>query len=166
MMIGAKSAMLGCKQAELQALLSWKAKATSVITTQLANLSDFKVEDYMLHGETVKFNVITVQEQVTIMIDAIMTVMGKGVGDGVSGEHLATLGRALEEEASILRGHAAKYIMAIRMLDNRTRMAELINDEMAEWSSKLIGLATTAGAQGMVPPEHRRPPAGARTGLR
>lgn len=107
--------MLGCKQAQVQALLSWKAKATSAITTQLANLSGFKVEDYMPCGETVKLNAITVQEQMTIMIDTIMTIMGKGVGDVVSGERLATLGRAFEEGASILREHAAKYFMAIRM---------------------------------------------------
>ena len=56
----------------------------------------------MPYRATVQPNALTVERKVNIMICVIMTVMGKGVGDGVSGERLATLGRAFEEGASNL----------------------------------------------------------------
>ena len=66
------------------------------------SLAGFKVGDYVPYRATVQPNALTVERKVNIMICVIMTVMGKGVGDGVSGERLATLGRAFEEGASNL----------------------------------------------------------------
>lgn len=54
MLIRARATMLGCKQTEMQAVLTWKARATAAITTQMANVSGFKVNDYLPCGESVQ----------------------------------------------------------------------------------------------------------------
>lgn len=94
MFIGACAGVLDCKQAELQAVLTWKARTTAAITTKMANPSGFTVEDYLTYGQSVQPQANTVLEQMHIMISVIMTVVGKGVHGTVSGERLATLGEA------------------------------------------------------------------------
>lgn len=159
MLIGGKTVMMGCKQAELQAVLARKTQVTQAVASQLTSLAGFRVEDYLPAGAGIKAADLALSDQMDIMVDAITTVLGKGVSGDACRDRLDTLKRGLEEGAGTLREHARENFLAIRVPQNKARLVKMVNGDMDEWSSRLVDIAATAAVEWMVPPEDDSLPA-------
>lgn len=108
MLIGAKPVMVGCKQAELQAILANKVRVAEEFAKQLTHMAGSDVGAYMPDGPWVHpLRGLNIVEQMEIMVDVIVTIVGKGADTEASKGRVAALHKGLHDGLETLQGHAS-----------------------------------------------------------
>ena len=153
MISGVRPVVCGLKKEELQAVRSDVALATPAVTAQIAQLSGFDVADYVPHGEPVDQVVdLNVVEQMIILVDVTMVVVGKETESVDSWARVEVLRNALQKGLQTVRLHA-KYTKDMRIPSNSKRVGTLVNDDLMNWTSELFDVAISAGAKWTSPPD-------------
>ena len=99
-----RPAMFDLKRSELQAVLAEVTAVTDRVTNQLNTLTGFSVTDYMAEGDdTSAVGDMFLPEQMDVMVQSLLTVIGTGVESDTGVERMQTLARAFHEGADTLR---------------------------------------------------------------
>ena len=139
---GEKPAVYNLKRAEMQALLGDVALASDETTAQLNTFTGFRVGAYMAEDDTARLAAaMFLPEQLEIMVEAIMAVMGNGVVSEDGGDRLSTLEDGLRRGLSDLRIHCRKHRPKAVMPENKALMATLIDADMKEYCQRLFSAA-------------------------
>ena len=101
-----RPAMFNLKRSELQAVLAEVTAVTDRVTNQLNTLTGFSVTDCMAEGDdTSAAGDMSLPEQMDVMVQSLLTVIGTGVESDTGVERMQTLARAFHEGADTLRVH-------------------------------------------------------------
>ena len=140
--IGEKPAVYNLKRAEMQALLGDVALASDETTNQLNTFTGFRVGAYMAEGDTPRLAAnMFLPEQLEIMVDAILAVVGNGVCSEDGADRLSMLGDGLREGLSLLRIHCRKHRLKAVLPENKALMATLVDADMKEYCQRLFTAA-------------------------
>ena len=119
------------KQGELQAVMANVALVTPAVTSQVAQFSAFDVSDCMPHGDpgdpSKDLNVL---EQIKILVDVVIKVVGKGAGSVESMERVEVLREGFKIGVDAVKKHKQQCTKAIRIPSNRKRIEKLINEDL------------------------------------
>ena len=88
-----RPAMFNLKRSELQAVLAEVTAVTDRVTNQLNTLTGFSVTDYMAEGDdTSAVGDMFLPEQMDVMVQSLLTVIGTGVESDTGGRADADFG--------------------------------------------------------------------------
>ena len=155
-----RPAMFNLKRSELQAVLAEVTAVTDRVTTQLDTLKGFSVTDYMAEGDdtsavgddTSAVGDMFLPEQMDVMVQSLLTVIGTGVESDTGVERMQTLARAFHEGADTLRVHCRKHRGKLRIAANKNIMRDLVNEDVKSWAADLFGAAVAALKASRSPP--------------
>lgn len=150
---GVRPVVWGMKKEGLQSVLAEIALVSTAVTTQVAQFSGFDVASYVPHGEHVDPALdLNVLEQLEILVEVIIEVVGKGAESAESRARVETLHKALNDGVRAVRKHKRKCTKAMRTPSNRKRIEDLINEDLMAWTSALLSVSVSAGAKWSSPP--------------
>ena len=148
-----RPAMFNLKRSELQAVLAEVTAVTDRVTNQLNTLTGFSVTDYMEEGgDTSAVGDMFMPEQMDVMVQSLLTVIGTGVESDTGVERMQTLARAFREGADTLRVHCRKHRGKLRIAANKNIMRDLVNEDVKSWAADLFGVAVAALKASRSPP--------------
>ena len=148
-----RPAMYNLKRSELQAVLAEVTAVTDRVTNQLNTLTGFPVTDYMVEGEDLSAaGDMFLPEQVDVMVQSLLTVIGMGVESDTGVERMQTLARTFLEGADTLRVHCRKHRGKLRISANKNVMRDLVNEDAKSWTADLFGAAVAALKASRSPP--------------
>ena len=148
-----RPAMFNLKRSELQAVLAEVTAVTDRVTNQLNTLTAFSVTDCMAEGDdTSAVGDMFLPEQMDVMVQSLLTVIGTGVESDTGVERMQTLARAFHEGADTLRVHCRKHRGKLRITANKNIMRDLVNEDVRSWATDLFGAAVTALKASRLPP--------------
>ena len=99
-----RPAMYNLKRSELQAVLAEVTALTDRVTNQFNTLTGFAITDYMAEGDdTSAAGDMFLPEQMDVMVQSLLTVIGTGVESDTGVERMQTLASAFHEGADTLR---------------------------------------------------------------
>ena len=148
-----RPAIFNLKRSELQAVLAEVTAVTDRVTNQLNTLTGFSVTDYMAEGDdTSAVGDMFLPEQMDVMVQSLLTVIGTGVESDTGVERMQTLARAFHEGADTLRVHCRKHRGKLRIAANKNTMRDLVNEDVKSWAADLFGAAVTALKASRSPP--------------
>ena len=128
---GVRPVVWGMKQEELQAVLTNVALVTPAVTSQVAQFSAFDVSDYMPHRDPVDPSAdLNVLEQMEILVDVVIKVVGKGAESVESMERVEVLREGFKIGVDAVKKHKQQCTKAIRIPSNRKRIEKLINEDL------------------------------------
>eukprot|EP00904_Undaria_pinnatifida_P010529 jgi/Undpi1/6606/HiC_scaffold_20.g09085.m1 len=140
-LVDARPALTSIRRTELQDLLQKRVMVTGEIATQLETLSGFDVTGYMPRTATAKSvaeSRFPLADQLAILAHAVSTVVGYGEHTENTTARIRTLDAAFARGIEVVREHALDFFEAMNVPANRSRLAKLINADLAAWSSKLV----------------------------
>lgn len=161
-LVDARPALTSIRRTELQDLLQKRVMVTGEIATQLETLSGFDVTGYMPRTATAKSvaeSRFPLADQLAILAHAVSTVVGYGEHTENTTARLRTLDAAFARGIEVVREHALDFFEAMNVPANRSRLAKLINADLAAWSSKLVRAGVSAGVTWHEPPPPGQLPA-------
>ena len=130
-----RPAMYNLKRSELQAVLAEGTAVTDRVTNQLNKLTGFTVTDYMAEGDGMSAaGDMFLPEQMDVMVQSLLTVIGTGVKSDTGVERMQTLARAFHEGADTLRVHCRKHWGKLRISANKNIMRDLVNEDVKSWA--------------------------------
>ena len=139
-----RPAMYNLKRSELQAVLAVTA-VTDRVTSQLNTLTGFAVTDYMAEGgDTSAAGDMFLPEQMDVMIQSLLTIIGTGVESDTGVERMQTLASPFRGGADTLRVHCWKHRGKLRISANKNIMRDLVNEDVKSWAADLFGAAVAA----------------------
>ena len=148
-----RPAMFNLKRSELQAVLAEVIAVTDRVTNQLNTLTGFSVTNYMAEGDdTSAVGDMFLPEQMDVMVQSLLTVIGTGVESDTGVERMQTLVRAFHEGADTLRVHCRKHRGKLRISANKNIMRDLVNEDVKSWAADLFGAAVAALKASRSPP--------------
>ena len=148
-----RPAMFNFKRSELQAVLAEVTAVTDGVTNQLNTLTGFSVSDYMEEGDdTSAVGDMFLPEQMDVMVQSLLTVIGTGVESDTGVERMQTLIRAFHEGADTLRVHCRKHRGKLRIAASKNIMRDLVNEDVKSWAADLFGAAVAALKASRSPP--------------
>ena len=148
-----RPAMYNLKRPELQAVLAEVTVVTDRVTNQLNTLTGFAVTGYMAEGDdTLAAGDMFLPEQMDVMVQSLMTVIGTVVESDTGVERMQTLASAFREGADTLRVHCRKHRGKLRISASKNIMRDLVNEDVKSWSSDLFGAAVAALKASRSPP--------------
>ena len=116
-----RPAMYNLKRSELRAVLAEVTAVTDWVTNQLNTLTGFAVTDYMAGGDDMSAaGDMFLPEQMDVMVQSLLTVIGTGNESDTGVERVQTLARAFHEGADTLRVHCRKHRGKLRISANKT----------------------------------------------
>ena len=140
-----RPAMINLKRSELQAVLAEVTAVTDRVTNQLNTLTRFSVTDYMAEGDdTSAVGDTFLPEQMDVMVQSLLTVIGTVVESDTGVERMQTLARAFHEGADTLRVHCRKHRGKLHISANKNIMRDLVNEDVKSWAVDLFGAAVAA----------------------
>ena len=149
--IGEKPAMYNLKRAGMQALLGDVALASDETTTQGNTFTGFRAGAHMVEDDTARLaGRMFLPEQMEIMVEAILAVVGNGVWSGDGVDRLSMLEDGLRQGLTDLRIHCRKHRLKAVLPENKAIMATLIDADMNEYCQRLFA-AAVAVAKGPPP---------------
>ena len=83
-------------------------------------------------------------EQMDVMVQSLLTIIGTGVEPDTGVERMHTLARAFHEGADTLRVHCRKHRGKLRIAANKNIMRDLVNEDVKSWAADLFGAAVAA----------------------
>ena len=123
------------------------------MTNELNTLTRFAVTDYMAEGEDMSAaGDMFLPEQMDVMVQSLLTVIGTGVESDTGVERMQTLARAFHEGADTLRVHCRKHRGKLRILAYKNIMRDLVNEDVKSWAADLFGAAVAALKASQSPP--------------
>ena len=126
---------------------------TDRVTNQLNTLTGFSVTDCMAEGDdTSAVGDMFLPEQMDVMVQSLLTVIGTGVESDTGVERMQTLARTFHEGADTLRVHCRKHRGKLRIAANKNIMRDLVNEDVKSWAADLFGAAVTALKASRSPP--------------
>ena len=126
---------------------------TDRVTNQLNTLTGFAVTDYMAEGDdTSAAGDMFLPEQMDVMIQSLLTVIGTGVESDTGIERMQTLASAFREGAETLRIHCRKHRGKLHISANKNIMRNLVNEDVKNWAADLFGAAVAALKASRSPP--------------
>ena len=148
-----RPAMYNLKRSELQAVLVEVTAVTDRVTNQLNRLTGFAVTDYMAEGgDTSAAGDMFLPEQMDVMVQYLLTVIGTDVESDTGVERMQTLASAFLEEADTLRVHCRKHRGTLRISANKNIMRDLVNEDVKSWAADLFGAVVAALKASRSPP--------------
>ena len=145
--------MFNLKRSELQAVLAEVTAVTDRVTNQLNTLTGFSLTDSMTEGDdTSSVGDMFLPEQMDVMGQSLLTVIGTGVGSDTGVERMQTLASAFHEGADTLRVHCRKHRGKLRISGNINIMRDLVNEDVKSWAADLFGAAVDALKASRSPP--------------
>ena len=148
-----RPAMYNLKRSELQAVLAEVTAVTDRVTNQLNTLTGFAVTDYMTEGDDMSAaGDMFLPEQMDVMVQSLLTVIGTGVESETGVERMQTLAGAFHEGADSLRVHCRKHRGKLRISANKNIMRDLVNEDVKSWAADLFGAAVAALKASRSPP--------------
>ena len=137
--------MYNLKRSELQAVLAEVTAVTHRVTNQLNTLTGFAVTDYMAEGDdTSAAGDMFLPEQMDVLVQSLLTVIGTGVESDTGVERMQTLASAFHEGGDTLRVHYRKHRGKLRILSNKNIMRDLVSEDIKSWAADLFGAAVAA----------------------
>ena len=125
------------------------ALASDETTMQLNTFTGFRVASYMAEGDNPRLAAtMFLPEQMEIMIEAVLAVVGNGVTSEDALERLAILEHALHEGLTLLRVHCRKYRAKACVAENRALLSALIDEDMKAYAQRLFVAAVAAAKAG------------------
>ena len=91
-------------------------------------------------------------EQMDVMVQSLLTVIGTGVESDTGVERMQTLARAFHEGADTLRVYCRKHRGKLRISANKNIMRDLVNEDVKSWVADLFGAAVAALKASRSPP--------------
>ena len=126
---------------------------TDRVINQLNTLTGFAVTDYMAEGDDMSAaGDMFLPEQMDVMGQSLLTVIGMGVESDIGVERMQTLARAFHEGADTLRVHCRKHRGKLRISANKNIMRDLVNEDVKSWAAHLFGAAVAALKASRSPP--------------
>ena len=123
------------------------------MTNQLNTLTGFSVTDYMAEGDdTSAVGDMFLPEQMDVMVQSLLTVIGTGVESDTGFERMQTLARAFPEGADTLRVHCRKHRGKLPIAANKNIMRDLVNEDVKSWAADLLDAAVAALKASRSPP--------------
>ena len=148
-----RPAMYNLKRSELQAVLAEVTAVTDRVTNQLNTLTGFAVTDYMAEGDDMSAaGDMFLPEQMDVMVQSLLTVIGTCVESDTGVERMQTLARAFHEGADTLRVHCRKHRGKLRISANKNTMRDPVNEDVESWAAELFGAAVAALKASRSPP--------------
>ena len=148
-----RPAMYNLKRSKLQAALAEVTAVTDRVTNQLNTLTGFAVTDYMTEGDdTSTAGDMLLPEQMDVMVQSLLTVIGTGVESDTGVERMKTLASAFREGAETLHVQCRKHRGKLRISANKNIMRDLVNEEVKSWAADLFGAAVAALKASWSPP--------------
>ena len=148
-----RPAIFTLKRSELQAVLAEVTAVTDRVTSQPNTLTGFSVIDYMAEGDdTPAVGDMFLPEQMDVMVQSLLTVIGTGVESDTGVERMQTLARTFHEGADTLRVHCRKHRGKLRKSANKNIMRDLVNGDVKSWAADLFGAAVAALKASRSPP--------------
>ena len=127
--------------------------ATDRVTNQLNTLTGFAVTDYMAEGDDMSAaGDMFLPEQMNVMVQSLLTVLGMGVESDTGVERMQTLAHAFHEGAETLRVHCRKHLGKLRISANKNIMRDLVNKNVKSWAADLFGASVAALKASRSPP--------------
>ena len=126
---------------------------TDRVTNQLNTLTGFAVTDYMAEGDDMSAaGDMFLPEQMNVMVQSLLTVLGTGVESDTGVERMQTLARAFHEGADTLRVHCRKHWGKLRISANKNIMRDLVNKNVKSWAADLFSASVAALKASRAPP--------------
>ena len=126
---------------------------TDRVTNELNTLTGFAVTDCMAEGDDMSVaGDMFLPEQMDVMVQSLLTVIGTGVESDTGVKRMQTLARVFHERADTLRVHCRKHRGKLRISANKNIMRDLVNEDVKSWSADLFGAAVAALKASRSPP--------------
>ena len=135
---------------ELQAVFANVALVKPAHTSQVTQCLAFDVSDYMPYGDpgdpSADLNLL---EQMEILVDVVIQVIGKGAESVGSMARVDALHRGFKVGINAVKKCKQQCAKEMRIPSNRERIEKLINEDILVWTSALLDTSMSAGERGI-----------------
>ena len=150
---------VGMSKTNMQAALRSVAHVSAPVVEMLNNLSDFDMRMFVPNGDDTRGEGISLPEHLEILIEAIQTIISKGVMSDEGLQRVEVLVKGLDRGLKMLRRHCNEFRSKLRSAENYDMMAGLVNDDLNCWAGELFDAATTFAKIHVSPPTAAQFPA-------
>lgn len=150
---GVKPVATGLNVSRMKLIMHDKAEITTSNLGMLNDVSDVDIREFIAPGDDRFASDRMPTEHLEIFIDAIITLVSKGVHSSVSQGRVDALERGLRRGLDKLRQHCIECRNLVRVPENFSTLVDLANLDINSWGARVFDEATNFVAIYPSPPE-------------